>query len=209
MHKICQTSSGSLTEKYYNDEQQQVHHHNDNHNHHEQQQPHWSDFLNYNKSRKKKTNSRSKSMFEITDNPYADENCCCCNNNNNSNHSSTINGTTTSSINSSLIYSLLTASTLNHNNQSTSSNSLSTLATSSSFLFLLKFSHLLVSCGAPSHRLDNCLQLLMEKFDIKAQFGYFPGFLVVSFGDIGTLSLLYNTLTIKSLTPQVYAFIFL
>lgn len=191
MHKICQTSSNSITEK-----DEQMHQH----------QNHWSDFLKYNKSRKKKTNSRSKSMFEITDNPYADENCYCCNNNSSNSHSSITS--TGSSINPSLIYSLLTASTLNQQN-TTSSNSLSSSATSSSFLFLLKYSHLLVSCGAPSHRLDNCLQLLMEKLDIKAQFGYFPGFLVVSFGDIGTLSLLYNTLTIKSLTPQVYTFIFL
>lgn len=51
--------------------------------------------------------------------------------------------------------------------------------------FLIRFSKALVTYGAPSHRLDHCVQLLMRKFGIKAQFGYFPGFLVVSFGDPG------------------------
>lgn len=128
---------------------------------------HWSNFLNYtsNKSIKKK-NSRSKSMYEITENPYADDNCCCCN---------VTTTTKTQSIKSSnFIYSLFTSS------------SSSTLSTSSAVsVFLLKFSKLLVSSGAPSHRLDYCLQLLIKKFHIQAQFGYFPGFLVVSLGDLG------------------------
>lgn len=157
-------------------QQQQKHHH------------HWSDFLNYhNKIKPKKKNSRSKSMFEITENPYADENCYCCNNNNSNNDSSSSNDsnpiTRPTSINASLICSILTASTIGHHHDTTAMNSSSS---SQAYTFLLKFSHLLVSSGAPSHRLDHCLQLLMEKLEIKAQFGYFPGFLVVSFGDIGT-----------------------
>ncbi|KAI8078945.1 uncharacterized protein B0P05DRAFT_541785 [Gilbertella persicaria] len=55
--------------------------------------------------------------------------------------------------------------------------------TSLSCLFLLKFSKVFLSCGAPSHRLDYCVQVLVQKLDVKAQFSYFPGFLVVSFGD--------------------------
>ena len=136
---------------------------------------HWADFFKYNKRNIKKKNSRSTSMFEITDNPYADENCYCCNDENN--NSSDIDSAATvrrSSINPSLIYSLLTTSTLNQNQHD-----------SAPALFILRFSHLLISCGAPSHRLDNCLQLLIQKFSMRAQFGYFPGFLVVSFGDMG------------------------
>lgn len=125
---------------------------------------HWSKFLNYTNKSIKKKNSRSKSMYEITKNPYADDNCYCCNTN---------DMTTRNSINSSLIYSLLTTSV--HSNLANSS---------SCSLFLLKFSQLLVASGAPSHRLDYCLQLLLQKFHIKAQFGYFPGFIVVSFGDL-------------------------
>ncbi|GAA5806825.1 hypothetical protein MFLAVUS_000173 [Mucor flavus] len=128
----------------------------------------WSNFLKYSSHKKKKKNSRSKSMFEITENPYADDNCCCCGVNNN-------NMTTRNSINSSLVYSLLTTSINNHSSLNPSS---------STCLFLLKFSQVLISSGAPSHRLDYCLQLLLEKLNVKAQFGYFPGFLVVSFENL-------------------------
>lgn len=159
MHKNCQHPSTApvvITEKL--PEGSSIHSGNS----------HWSNFLNYTNKSKKKKNSRSKSMYEITENPYADDNCCCCNTNNN-------DVTTRNSINSSLIYSLLTSSSVNNN-----------LSTSSACsLFLLKFSQVLVASGAPSHRLDYCLQLLLQKFNIKAQFGYFPGFLVVSFGDLG------------------------
>lgn len=149
-------------------------------NHHDEKladKGHWSDFLHGNKKRTKKKNSRSKSMFELADNPYADENCCCCNDDDNATN------TTNTSLtrHDSLVYSILTSSTLNNNrNEHEDSASISAAA-----LFLLKFSKLLVSCGAPSHRLDFCLQSLMQKFNVKAQFGYFPGFLVVSFGDSG------------------------
>ena len=131
-----------------------------------------------NNKRIKKKNSRSKSMFELADNPYADENCCCCNDD----HVDASASSTTTRRNS-LIYSILTSSTLNHHNDMYTTNT----TTSDAMLFLLKFSKLLVSCGAPSHRLDHCLQSLMHKFSVKAQFGYFPGFLVVSFGDAGNI----------------------
>lgn len=141
----------------------------------------WSDFLTYSTSHKKKKNSRSKSMFEITENPYADDNCCCCDLNNH-------DMTTKNSVNSSLIYSLFTSSTTVASNNNSSNPSITQPPSStnnSMCLFLLKFSQVLISSGAPSHRLDYCLQLLLEKLNIKAQFGYFPGFLVVSFGDLG------------------------
>ncbi|KAL9552985.1 hypothetical protein MBANPS3_003509 [Mucor bainieri] len=135
---------------------------------------------NNNNKRIKKKNSRSKSMFELADNPYADENCCCCNDD----HVDASASSTTTRRNS-LIYSILTSSTLNHHNDLYTHT---TSTTSDAMLFLLKFSKLLVSCGAPSHRLDHCLQSLMQKFSVKAQFGYFPGFLVVSFGDSENLA---------------------
>ncbi|KAI9354013.1 hypothetical protein BD770DRAFT_325363 [Pilaira anomala] len=99
--------------------------------------------------------------------------------------------TTKNSVNSSLIYSLLTSTTTTTTVGSNSNSNPSIIYPSSSSsnnsicLFLLKFSKVLISSGAPSHRLDYCLQLLLEKLNIKAQFGYFPGFLVVSFGEIG------------------------
>ncbi|CAO0799329.1 unnamed protein product [Mucor circinelloides] len=133
----------------------------------------------HNNKRIKKKNSRSKSMFELADNPYADENCYCCNDD----HVDASASSTTTRRNS-LIYSILTSSTLNHANDIYTHSS----TTSDAMLFLLKFSKLLVSCGAPSHRLDYCLQSLMQKFNVKAQFGYFPGFLVVSFGDSENLA---------------------
>lgn len=137
----------------------------------------------HNNKRIKKKNSRSKSMFELADNPYADENCYCCNDD----HVDASASSTTTRRNS-LIYSILTSSTLNHANDIYTHSS----TTSDAMLFLLKFSKLLVSCGAPSHRLDYCLQSLMQKFNVKAQFGYFPGFLVVSFGDSGKIVYIKN-----------------
>jgi hypothetical protein len=47
--------------------------------------------------------------------------------------------------------------------------------------FLTQFVKAFVSAGAPSHRLDHCTHLLLRKWDISAQFGYFPGFLIISF----------------------------
>lgn len=47
--------------------------------------------------------------------------------------------------------------------------------------FLMQFVKAFVSAGAPSHRLDHCTHLLLRKWDISAQFGYFPGFLIISF----------------------------
>lgn len=136
----------------------------------------------HNGKRIKKKNSRSKSMFELADNPYADENCCCCNDD----HVDASATSTATTRRNSLIYSILTSSTLNHHNDVYTHTA---TTTSDAMLFLLKFSKLLVSCGAPSHRLDHCLQSLMQKFSVKAQFGYFPGFLVVSFGDAGNYGL--------------------
>ncbi|KAF1806387.1 hypothetical protein FB192DRAFT_1350263 [Mucor lusitanicus] len=135
----------------------------------------------HNGKRIKKKNSRSKSMFELADNPYADENCCCCNDD----HVDASATSTATTRRNSLIYSILTSSTLNHHNDVYTHTA---TTTSDAMLFLLKFSKLLVSCGAPSHRLDHCLQSLMQKFSVKAQFGYFPGFLVVSFGDAENLA---------------------
>jgi hypothetical protein len=133
-----------------------------------QQKEHGSAFL---EPKKKKKNSRSKSMFELTDNPYGDDHCSCCNTTATNNESIIL----PSRQSSSLIYSLLlsNASTLQYS------------ATTTASLFLIKFSRTLISCGAPSHRLDYCLQLLMQKLNLKAQYGYFPGFLVVSFGNLG------------------------
>ncbi|KAI9019316.1 hypothetical protein CLU79DRAFT_704808 [Phycomyces nitens] len=62
-------------------------------------------------------------------------------------------------------------------------------------LFVIKFSQAFVANGAPSHRLDHCAQQLAQKFGIKAQFGYFPGFLIISFGEPGTLT--YSVQLIK------------
>ncbi|KAG0175728.1 hypothetical protein DFQ30_000057 [Apophysomyces sp. BC1015] len=50
-------------------------------------------------------------------------------------------------------------------------------------LFLIRLSKALIACGAPSHRLDHCVQCIRKKLNMEAQFGYFPGFLIVSFGD--------------------------
>ncbi|KAI8333679.1 hypothetical protein BC941DRAFT_454945 [Chlamydoabsidia padenii] len=47
--------------------------------------------------------------------------------------------------------------------------------------FLTRFVEAFVSSGAPSHRLDYCTHLLLRKWNISAQFGYFPGFLIISF----------------------------
>lgn len=137
------------------------------------QTEHWSSFL---QPKKKKKNSRSKSMFELADNPYSDDHYSCCNTNtHHHHHHHNETATLSTKRSSSLIYSLLlsNASTLQCSNTTTAS------------LFLLKFSRTLISCGTPSHRLDYCLQQLMQKLDLKAQFGYFPGFLVVSFGELG------------------------
>jgi hypothetical protein len=176
---------------------------------------HWSDILHYKK--RKKENSRSRSMFEIDNNPYTDENCCCCIDimEQGSNHSTisqaTISSDTTAnvSIGSSssstynphhynnnhhhrpynhpgLLYSLLTSSTPVSFNQAGVSRDIY-----DPHLFLIRFSKVLVSCGAPSHRLDHCVQLIMQKFNLTVQFGYFPGFLVVSIGDSGILKSIF------------------
>ncbi|KAI8877671.1 hypothetical protein K501DRAFT_197639 [Backusella circina FSU 941] len=65
-------------------------------------------------------------------------------------------------------------------------------------LFLIRFSKVLVSCGAPSHRLDHCVQLIMQKFNMTVQFGYFPGFLVVSIGDSEKLAASIQLIKVES-----------
>ncbi|KAF7720603.1 hypothetical protein EC973_007055 [Apophysomyces ossiformis] len=55
-------------------------------------------------------------------------------------------------------------------------------------LFLLRLCKSLVACGAPAHRLDHCVQCIRKKLTISADFGYFSGFLVVSFGDPESLA---------------------
>jgi hypothetical protein len=47
--------------------------------------------------------------------------------------------------------------------------------------FLTQFVKVFVSSGAPSHRLDTCTRLLLRKWNMAAQFGYFPGFMIISF----------------------------
>ncbi|ORZ23044.1 hypothetical protein BCR42DRAFT_366488 [Absidia repens] len=47
--------------------------------------------------------------------------------------------------------------------------------------FLTQFVKAFVSSGAPSHRLDHCTRLLLCKWNMAAQFGYFPGFMMISF----------------------------
>ncbi|CAO3597302.1 unnamed protein product [Absidia cylindrospora] len=47
--------------------------------------------------------------------------------------------------------------------------------------FLTQFVKAFVSSGAPSHRLDHCTRLLLRKWNMAAQFGYFPGFMMISF----------------------------
>lgn len=56
-------------------------------------------------------------------------------------------------------------------------------------LFLTQFVKAFVSSGAPSHRLDTCTRLLLRKWNMAAQFGYFPGFMIISFENpYGTVS---------------------
>ncbi|KAI8089580.1 uncharacterized protein BX664DRAFT_333384 [Halteromyces radiatus] len=62
---------------------------------------------------------------------------------------------------------------------SSSTNDVSTMQMTQYFLF--QFVKAFVSCGAPSHRLDHCTHLLLHKWNMSAQIGYFPGFLMISF----------------------------
>ncbi|KAI9495990.1 hypothetical protein BDB00DRAFT_785933 [Zychaea mexicana] len=65
-------------------------------------------------------------------------------------------------------------------------------------VFLVKFAKTLVAAGAPSHRLDHCVQLLMQKLNIRAQIGYVPGYLIVSFGDPESLGSAAQLVTVTT-----------
>ncbi|KAI7848379.1 hypothetical protein BDC45DRAFT_490630 [Circinella umbellata] len=69
---------------------------------------------------------------------------------------------------------------------------------SHSQVFLVKFAKALVISGAPSHRLDHCVHLLTQKLDLKAQIGYVPGYLIVSFGDPESLGCTAQLVTVSA-----------
>ncbi|KAI9270664.1 hypothetical protein BDA99DRAFT_434571 [Phascolomyces articulosus] len=65
-------------------------------------------------------------------------------------------------------------------------------------IFLIKIAKSFVISGCPSHRLDHCLQLLMQKLGLKAQIGYVPGYLIVSFGDPESLGCAAQLITVSA-----------
>lgn len=52
--------------------------------------------------------------------------------------------------------------------------------------YLLKLCKALISYGAPSHRLEECMRMSARVLEVEGQFLYIPGCMIVSFDDSGT-----------------------